>query len=345
LPALPVELRALPEEADRLPADGVRILFAAPSGASSLCNFRPDEHGAPFRTAHCADNVVPTSTDYETPGFVRSVQGRFDRFELIRPLSGADPQILPFPAGTQSIAIFSDQLVWVSSNRHLFVRTVPEEGAELGAPIDLGEIPGTSPELAACRTKTSLVARVKSYAESAGSNRVWATVAIRTGGTWERAPEPVAIQVDAAFTCRDEEATFTSLDRDTIRQARCTAKGCAVEASDPFSLPWDSGRPNRVSDVDGIPILVGIGMTPGPVIAGSVTTVRMRLAELDKIARAPDVVLLGDAAHDGVDVTDIHLYVRRGAALVLVTTEDRAPFRAIAVAPTGKFDPVRVEKL
>jgi hypothetical protein len=122
-------------------------------------------------------------------------------------------------------------------------------------------------------------------------------------------------------------------------------KGCVVEASEPFSLPWNSGRPSRVSDLDGKPILVGIGMTAGPVIAGSVTTVRMRLADVVDIAHAPDVVLLGDAAHDGVDVTDIHLYVRRGAALVLVTTKDREPFRAIAVAPTGKFDSLRVEKL
>ena len=33
------------------------------------------------------------------------------------------------------------------------------------------------------------------------------------------------------------------------------------------------------------------------------------------------------------------------AAIVLVTTKDREPFRAIAVAPTGKFDSLRVEKL
>jgi hypothetical protein len=345
LPPLPVEIHAPPEEADHLPADGLRILFAEPSGESSLCSFRPDEHGTPFRTAHCADNVVPTATDDATPGFVRSVQGRFDRFELIRSRSGADPQILSLPAGTQAIALFSDQLVWISSNRRLLARTVPQETAEPGAPADLGEILGSSPELAACRTNTSLVVRVRSYDESAGMNRVWATVAIRTGERWERAPKEVAIQVDATFTCREKEATFTSLDRGMIRQARCTVAGCAVSASEPFSLPWDSGRPNRVSDVDGKSILVGIGMTAGPVVAGSVTTVRMRMADVGEIARAPDVVLLGDAAHEGVDATDVHVYVRRGAALVLVTTKDREPFRAIAVAPTGKFDPVRVEKL
>ncbi len=345
LPPLPVEIHSSPEEVDHLPADGLRLLFAEPSGESSLCSFRPDEHGAPFRTAHCAENVIPAATDDATPGFVRSVQGRFDRFELIRPRSGADPQILSLPAGTQGIALFSDQLLWVSSNRHLFARTVPQEAAEPGAPSDLGEILGSSPELAACRADTSLIARVRSYDDSAGLNRVWATVAIRTGEKWARAPKEVAIQVDSTFTCREGEATFTSLDRGTIRQARCTAAGCTVSASEPFSLPWDSGRPNRVSDLDGKPILVGIGMTAGPVVAGSVTTVRMRVAEVGEIARAPDVVLLGDAAHEGVDATDVHVYVRRGAALVLVTTKEREPFRAIAVAPTGKFDAVRVEKL
>jgi hypothetical protein len=345
LPPLPVAIRAPPEEADHLPADGLRILFSEPSGESSLCSFRPGEHGEPFRTAHCADNVVPTSTDDATPGFVRSVQGRFDRFELIRPLSGADPQILSLPAGTQAIALFSDQLVWISSDHHLLARTIPQEAAEPGAPSDLGEILGSSPELAACRTDTSLVIRARSYDDGAGLNRVWATVAIRTGEVWERAPKEVAIQVDATFTCRGKEGTFTSFDRGMIRQARCTAAGCAVAASEPFSLPWDSGRPNRVADVDGKTIVVGIGMTAGPVIAGSVTTVRMRLAEVSEIAHAPDVVLLGDVAHEGVDATDAHVYVRRGAALVLVTTKDREPYRAIAVAPTGTFEPLRVEKL
>jgi hypothetical protein len=345
LPPLPVEISAPPEEVDHLPAEGLRILFAEPSGESALCSFRPDERRTPFRTAHCADNVVPASTDDATPGFVRSVQGRFDRFELIRPLSGADPQILSLPAGTQAIALFSDQLIWVSSNHHLLARTVPQEAAEPGPPSDLGEILGSSPELAACRTDTSLVVRARSYDDGAGLNRVWATVAIRTGETWQRAPKEVAIQVDATFTCRDKEGTFTSFDRGTLRQARCTVAGCAVAASEPFSLPWDSGRPNRVSDVDGKAMLVGIGMTAGPLIAGSVTTVRMRLADVGEISRAPDVVLLGDATHEGVDATDVHLYVRQGGALVLVTSKDREPFRAIAVAPTGKFDALRVEKL
>jgi hypothetical protein len=345
LPPLPVEVRADPEEADRIPADGLRLLFAPPSGDSSLCSFRPDAHGAPFRTAHCADNIAPTATDDATPGFLRSVKGRFDRFELIRPLLGADPQVVSMPAGTRAIGLFSDQLVSVTSGRHLVVRTVPQGSGELGATVDLGEIAGLQPELAACKTETSLVVRARSYDDAAGPQRVWATVAFRTGSIWERVPDEIAVQVDADFTCRGREATFTWLERDTIRQARCTPAGCVHEASDPLALPWDSGRPNRVSDVDGRAILVGIGMTAGPVAAGSVKTVRMRVAPASEIARAPDIVLLGDTAHDGVDVTDVHVYVRRAAALVLVTGSEREPYRAIAVASSGAFEGLRVEKL
>jgi len=345
LPALPVDVRVAPEEADRIPGDGLRLLFAPAAGDSALCSFRPDDHGAPFRTSHCADNVAPTATDDATPGFLRSVKGRFDRFELIRPLLGADPQIISMPGWTQAIALLSDQLVWVANGRHLHARTVPQGAAELGETVDLGEIRGSTPELAACRSETSLVVRVRSYDDDAGLRRAWDTVALRTGTTWERVPEEVAVQADADFTCRGREATFTWLERDTIHQARCTPAGCKTEASDPLALPWDSGRPHRVSDLDGKAILVGIGMTAGPIAAGSVKTVRMRVAEVSEIAKAPDIVLLGDPAHDGVDVTDVHLYVRRAAALVLVTSSEREPFRAIAVAPSGAFEPLRVQKL
>jgi hypothetical protein len=345
LPPLPVEIRVLPEEADHLPGEGLRLMFAAPAGDSTLCSFRPDEHGLPFRTAHCADNVVPTSTDDATPGFLRNVQGRFDKFELIRPLLGADPQIISMPAGTQAIALFSDQLVWVTSGKRLFARTVPQGTAELGAPVDLGDVAGSSPELAACRSETSLIVRVRSYEDASGTRTALATVAIHTGDAWERAPKQVSIVPDADFTCRAREATFTALERNVIHQARCTPEGCHEEVAQPLELPWDSGRPIRVSDVDGRVILVGIGMTGGPVVAGSVKTVRMRLAPLQEIASAPDTVLLGDPTHEGVDVTAVNVYVRRGAALLLVTSEGPEPFRAIAVSGSGAFDALHVTKL
>jgi hypothetical protein len=353
LPPLPVEIRVPPEEVDHLPADGLRILFAGPSGDSTLCSFRPDEHGLPFRTANCADNVVPTSTDDATPGFLRNVQGRFDKFELIRPLLGADPQIISLPAGTETIGLFSDQLVWVTAGRRLLARTVPQGTAELGPPFDLGEVQGSSPELAACRSETSLVVRVRSYDDTAEGRTALATVAIRTLGApvsddravWERVPKEVAVQADAEFSCRRNEATFTWLDRDIVRQSRCTPGGCNQEASEPLALLWDSGRVNRVADLDGKAILVGLGMTAGPVVAGSVETVRMRVGPVRQLARAPDIVLLGDAAHEGVNASDVHVYVRRGAALVLVTSDEPEPFRAVTVSSTGAFEPLRVPKL
>jgi hypothetical protein len=345
LPTLPVSLRVPPEEADHLPAAGLRLLFAAPSGESTLCSFRPDEHGLPFRTAHCADNVVPTSTDDATPGFLRNVQGRFDKFELIRPLLGADPQIISMPAGTQAIALFEDQLVWIAFGHKLLARTVPQGSAELGPPTELGDVKGSSPELSACLSESSLVVRVRSYDDSVGAGRALATVAIHTGEAWERVPGEVAIAADADFSCRGREATFTALDKDVIRQARCTPAGCSEESSEPLALPWDSGRPNRVSDVDGKAILVGIGMTGGPLVAGSVKTLRMRVGPVREMAHAKDVVLLGDVAHEGVDLTDVRVYTRRGAALLLVTQDGPEPFRAITVSKTGDFEALHVSKL
>jgi len=348
---LPVEIHVPPEVADHLPADGLRLLFAGPSGESTLCSFRPDAQGLPFRTAHCADDVIPTSTDDATPGFLRSVQGRFDRFELIRPLLGADPQVISLPAGTQAISLFADQLVWVTSGRRLFARTVPQGTAELGPIFDLGEVVGSSPELAGCQSETSLVVRVRSYEGAREQRTALATVAIHALGAprdhpeWERVPKEAAILADSEFTCQGREATFTWLDRDVVRQARSRSEGWSAAASEPLRLPWDSGRMNRVSDLDGKVVLVGLGMTAGPVVAGSVKTVRMRVAPVGEVAQAPDVVLLGDTVHEGVDATDVHVYVRRGAALVLVTSDEKEPFRALTVTSSGTFEPLRVPKL
>ena len=65
-------------------------------------------------------------------------------------------------------------------------------------------------------------------------------------------------------------------------------------------------------------------------------------APVREIAHAPDTVLLGDVAHEGVDLTDVRVYVRRGAALLLVTSEGAEPheaspgaYRAITVSSTG----------
>jgi hypothetical protein len=63
------------------------------------------------------------------------------------------------------------------------------------------------------------------------------------------------------------------------------------------------------------------------------------------MAHAPDRVLLGDVAHEGIDLTDVRIYVRRGAALALVTADGPEPFRAFTVSKSGAFEALRVPKL
>jgi hypothetical protein len=104
------------------------------------------------------------------------------------------------------------------------------------------------------------------------------------------------------------------------------------------------GTPLEAVDLDGLVLLVGIGMSGGPISAASVKTVRMRLAPLHDVARAPDVVLLGDPAHNGVDAAGARAFVRLGAAIVVVSSLDDAPHRAIRVDRSGKFEAVRVER-
>jgi hypothetical protein len=98
-----------------------------------------------------------------------------------------------------------------------------------------------------------------------------------------------------------------------------------------------------VGDLAGKTLIVGVTDGSGPFSSSLVHSLRMRLAPLDDIAKTPDLVLWGDAQHEGIDPVEIHLFVGEGAAIAIVTTKDDAN-RAIRIDPSGQFGPVHVAK-
>jgi hypothetical protein len=288
---------------------------------------------------------------------VRTAAGHFDRFELVRPRPDKEPWLDALDPYTSAAALFGDQLVYVKPGPHhpdlLFARTARIADAGETPPSDpvaLGELDGRAHELATCPTPDALVLRVRSYDErlvDRGSGQMGksrAYFAFYAEGEWTEAPEGVVAGNGAQLTCRAREGTLTWTSGDAVLQARCDREKCAELSSGPVAHPWAHMQRLAVGDLDGKALLVGIADGSGPISPSLVHSVRMRIAPIDRIATAPDVVLWGDSEHGGVDPTAVRLFVGQGAALVIVTTSDGAN-RAIRVDPSGGFKPVGIDKV
>ncbi len=301
--------------------------------------------GEALREVRCGQAApgafATTHDDAAPPGYVRTQRGRFDRFELVRPVPDADPHVDYLPPWASTVALYGDQLVWVTTHRW-YAQTVPRGRAPLGPVVDLGEVAGESPELQLCQTTTAIVVGVKTFDAGLGGRRSWRAMASREEGTWRRTPGRAVVDVGATLTCEGHAGTWTWFDRRAVTQVRCNADRCETHASERMTLPWDVGGPLFSADLGGRALVLGLGSTPGPLTGKTVTSVRMRMAPLAAIPYASDVVLFGDQAHDGAAVTNVTVYVRDGAALVLLRSDQLLPYRAIRLDALGNFVPVTI---
>ena len=344
LSPLPVRSRSRPDETAGK-VGTLTLSFFEPRDERWACVFS-GAAGARLREARCGEvtpGVVSVAREESAraPGFLRTMKGRFDRFELVRLLPDSDPWVTPLTSSMDTVALFGDQLVWVAG-QHWHARSVPPGKGELGPLVDLGEVPGASPELESCQTEGALVVRVKTFDPGAGENMAWMAVAAFEGGAWTRTPGRVAVDVGVPMTCRGHEATWTWFQRRVVEQVRCTADRCEIRTSAPIVLPWDAGGPIHTADLAGQVLIVGLGATTGPFLGRSVASVRMRLAPLAAIAEGPDVVLFGDEAHGGATVADAELFVRDGAAIVLLKGDGPLPYRAMQIDGSGSFHAVEL---
>lgn len=343
LAPLPVRVRSAPDELPGGETGTLRLSFFDPRAPAWTCAFAP-LHGEPLREARCGEvrpGVVSVTRDEvpRGPGTLRTQRGRFDRFELLRPVPGGDPDLTALPYSIQTVGLFGDQLVWVTSHRW-YAQTVPPGRAPLGPPVDLGEVAGASPELQTCQTATALVVGVKTFDAALDDRRSWRAMAAREAGGWKRTPGRAVVDVAATLTCQGHAGTWTWFDRHVVTQVRCNADRCETQASERMTLPWDVGGALYAADLGGRALVLGLGTTPGPLTGRSVASVRMRMAPLAALASAADVVLFSDAAHDGAPVADVAVFARDGVALILLAGDDPLPYRVIRLDALGNFAPV-----
>ncbi len=348
LAALPVPFPSRGENPGSLDADRVRLRFNGPRAqATTVCVFGPGADGAPLSDVRCDDAAEAASNDrLALAGFVRTTAEHFDRFELVQPRVDAEPRVTPLYGSLKAVGLFRDQLLWVAAGHdgdELFARVVNDVDGTLGPEISLGPAVGHAHELSACRTNDALVARVRSYDGMVGARRSFAQMAFHASGVWKLAPREALVDSSARMTCRKSEGTLTWLEDDEITQTRCTAEGCATSSSGPLRHAWSHLKPLEVADLDGDVLLVGVADGSGPFSPALIHSVRMRLAPIDRIADAADVVIWGDSQHEGVDPVDARLFVGQEAAIVIVSTSDDAN-RAIRIDASGRFDPVHIAK-
>jgi hypothetical protein len=343
LPPLPVRARSAPDELRSGAPLTLGLSFLDSGAARWTCVFVP-LHGEPLREARCGEaragavSIASEDTPHG-PGFLRTVRGRFDRFELVRWVPGADPDVTPLPTSVVTVGLYGDQLVWTTAHEW-YARTVSKERAPLGPPVDLGEIVGTSPELETCETGSALVLGVKTFDPALAERQSWRAMAAREGDAWTRTPGRATVDVGATFTCQGHGGTWAWYDRRVVTEVACNADRCETHKSRPMVLPWDVGGSLYTADLGGQALVLGLGTTPGPLSGKSVTSVRMRMAPLAAIGEAPDVVLFSDQAHDGAAVADVSVYVRDAVAIVLLTGDRPFPYRAIRVDELGAFEAV-----
>ena len=251
LAPLPVRVSCLPDEIPGTDARVLRLSFFDTRVAPWTCAFTA-VRGEALREARCGEvkpgAAVTTPDEAAPPGFVRTQRGRFDRFELVRPVPDADPHVDYLPPSTGTVALYGDQLVWVAAHRW-YVRTVPLGRAPMGAPVDLGEVVGDAPELELCQTTTAIVVGVKTFDEALGGRRLWRVMAAREDGTWRRTPGHAIVDVGATLTCEGHAGTWLWFDRRVVTQVRCNADRCEIHASERMTLPWDVGGPLFAADL------------------------------------------------------------------------------------------------
>jgi hypothetical protein len=343
LPPLPVPSGALPDEVPDVDATTLRVTFLDDAQHRWRCTFG-SLHGETLREVRCSElGRAPVAV--LRPGvtsasaYLRTQKGRFDRFELVRPVDGQDADVTWLPSSVVTVGLFADQLVWVTAHR-MFARLVTTAHAPLGPEVDLGEITGKSPELEACPTPSALVVGVKTFDPSLAEHDAWRVMAAAEGGSWRRTPGRAVVDAGATLTCEGHAGTWAWAARRKLSLVQCNADRCEARASGAFTVPWDVGGKLHVADLGGEALVLGVGTSQAPLSGGSVTSLRMRIAPLAAIASAPDAVLFSDAAHDGAGITDALVYYRGDVAVVLVRGDGPFPYRAIRVDALGNYAPI-----
>ncbi len=327
-------LRLLGTTADGAPP----LIFAGNRGTDGV--FRSD-------TGEIVDKLYSYGGYTDKAGFAAILGWDDDKKEprLVRQKSGQKASGDTFKPGMRiGNAFYGTALLW----NQLVLRGVnkKDERRLAAQAIDKGEDPGKhmkdigvlpeagyiergedDPHITGCKSAEAMIARVKGY-----SNEF---IAFDIGASWR---EPIGSQAQGGFiTCHKAEATITRIDSWGLTQNRCTTSGCKQARVELEKLMPTHGelapRPGYLHaiDLDGQVLLVWA--------AGEKGGVRYRLAPIERLAQAPDVVLYDDLV-EGYKVGNlstlfgIGLVAREGYAVVVLAT--KGGIVALRVTPDGK---------
>ncbi|MEZ4311262.1 MAG: hypothetical protein R3F14_24740 [Polyangiaceae bacterium] len=255
---------------------------------------------------------------------------------------------------------YSSQLLWNAmllrgvnkqKERRLYAATLDFRGepfkdlGSVGILPEPGLITGSAdepPHIAGCRSKEAMVVRVRGYENDFMSFQI--------GGKWTPPISPdvpggiLSCHGTEAVITRLEQAASTSTWKTSVAQCNCTSAGCVggrVQMEKFLKGHYEfAPKDNHVDavDLDGKLLVVWA--------AGERGGVRMRLAKVDQIEQAEDIILFDDLVRDGQvgklsTLFDLRLFSRDGFAVLLLNTV--AGVHALRIDPGGKVAPVTVK--
>jgi hypothetical protein len=284
-------------------------------------------------------------------------------FVLARGRAGAAPREDRFlPEGVRyvlnDVALLWDHIVWQrydskTGARHLMAKKLGEGDDPIKDATDVGKLwdfarvsnyEKAEDTLRGCKTKEALAVLVHGTARD--------SVAFQVGDRWV---SPLQLEgTGGELTCRGTEATTIRVDtlrgdalwKEQIREDRCTPAGCQPRQVGVADLlhglrelaPGDQ-RSLAAADLDGKLLVVWI--------AGAAGGVRMKLAPIEQIAAAPDVVVLDDMTRGGEvqrarQLNDLRLFVRPGYAVLLLGSS--VGVHALRIDAGGQVSPISVKQ-
>jgi len=243
-----------------------------------------------------------------------------------------------------------DHLVFRDESGHLVTRHAPPGENVLGDPVDHGPVdPGS---FRGCRT-SRVLAITAEHVERRGAHTATSTVTVvfHDGSGWAA---PVTGTIDwevpwttpteerdvidryLAVSCQGEEIAFASLVGDVVHELRCTAEGCSSARSGSLDLAPPTYFHGAAVAALGEQVLVLRTAVLGPAISVGASSLRMRLAPIDRLSSAEERVLVGGEGHGGPRLThpySPHLFVRGERAVALVGGD---PYYAFVVGSEGE---------
>lgn len=206
------------------------------------------------------------------------------------------------------VALVDEHLLWMDA-AHLFARRVTDTTSK---PADLGELDAFRLTVRSC----------------ASGDVIWA---VTSGGAVRIHKGGYALHRftmrEPAVSCRDGVLALTAVGEAGVTHQRCDAEGCA--AAQTASLKLDGGEQRRAAVALGDQVLV----------VHSESGVRMRLAPLADLDKAPErVIMHNDSESGGVLVHRVQLQARDDAAYLVLHTGEGA--QLVRIDEKGDVTPI-----